>query len=318
MQMTAASSRFPVIVQEDLLVSSIRMDDDVFPRACVNEGAVQEYAEHFQEGGSFPPIEVVRGPDGAFVIDGWHRLLAAKNAKRRKIAARIWSGTKRDAIQMALGKNSENGVRRTNGDKRHVVERVLRDPDWAKWSDGVIAARCAVSQPFVSRVRRERDATQTGSESAATPRIAMRNGKEVLYETANIGRRQGHPAPGAEPAPPDQIPMNPEQRERQHREQWERQRALDQLQLRFDATDRLVQTINYLDFQRTAEDRAARILERFDVDLASDWLEDDNGETLDPAPESVAYFLPIFRRAAETLSVIVKKLEGLADDEVAG
>ena len=42
---------------------------------------------------------------------------------------------------------------RTYTDKMHAVLALLNDAEWVKWSDNEIARRCAVSQPFVSKIR---------------------------------------------------------------------------------------------------------------------------------------------------------------------
>jgi hypothetical protein len=42
---------------------------------------------------------------------------------------------------------------------------MLADPEWSQCSDGLIAKQCVVTQPFVSRVRRE--LTQNGYESSS-------------------------------------------------------------------------------------------------------------------------------------------------------
>ncbi|MCC7275806.1 MAG: hypothetical protein IT561_24260 [Alphaproteobacteria bacterium] len=49
--------------------------------------------------------------------------------------------------------NAAHGMRRTNQDKRRAVMALLDDPEWAAWSDGEISRRCAVSQPFVGKLR---------------------------------------------------------------------------------------------------------------------------------------------------------------------
>ena len=43
---------------------------------------------------------------------------------------------------------------RSNAEKREAVLKILRDPNWSQWSDGMIARHLGVSQPFVGNVRR--------------------------------------------------------------------------------------------------------------------------------------------------------------------
>jgi hypothetical protein len=67
----------------------------------------------------------------------------------------VHQGTARDALLFALGSNTTHGLRRTPADKRRAVEVMLRDEEWAKWSDREIARLCDLSHAFVSGVRRE-------------------------------------------------------------------------------------------------------------------------------------------------------------------
>jgi len=54
--------------------------------------------------------------------------------------------------------------RRTNAEKHHAVMKLLRDPKWSRWSDGQIARSCAVSQPFVSSLRRRLKVDLSGGQ----------------------------------------------------------------------------------------------------------------------------------------------------------
>jgi hypothetical protein len=82
-----------------------------------------------------------------------------------------------------------------------AVSLLLGDAEPNARSDGWFAERCAVSQPFVGNVRREREGTQNGYESAER-RGAGRDGRAV--HTANIGRRAltlGEGKAGHQPLP---------------------------------------------------------------------------------------------------------------------
>jgi hypothetical protein len=68
---------------------------------------------------------------------------------------RVSDGSARDAVLAAAGANATHGIRRTNADKRHAIERLLADPEWSRWSDHEIARACHVDHKTVGRVRRE-------------------------------------------------------------------------------------------------------------------------------------------------------------------
>ena len=59
---------------------------------------------------------------------------------------------------------------------------LLNDAEWVKWSDNEIARRCAVSQPFVSKIR----PTYNGFK---IERTVQRNGTVYQQNTENIGRK---------------------------------------------------------------------------------------------------------------------------------
>lgn len=64
-------------------------------------------------------------------------------------------------------------------DKRRAVETLLNDEEWVKWSDGKIAEQAAVSQNFVSDVRRQlkSDLSSPAAKAAGKPRVG-KDGKK--------------------------------------------------------------------------------------------------------------------------------------------
>ena len=166
----------------EMEVSEIQLLGEVQSRVGLDEGAIEEFAEKIKDGVEFPPIVVLHGDDGCICADGFHRVHAARRAGVEKIAAEIREGGRRDAILHSVGANAQHGVRRTNADKRRAVEILLRDDEWLTWSDGKIARRVAVSQPFVSKLRKE--FTHNGYESPAI-RETARGGP---MDTTKIGK----------------------------------------------------------------------------------------------------------------------------------
>ncbi len=70
------------------------------------------------------------------------------------------------------------------------VTLLLNDDEWSAWSDREIARRCAVSQPFVSKMR---PVTDNGYQSEPEqPRTyTTKHGTTYTQNTANIGRKNG-------------------------------------------------------------------------------------------------------------------------------
>ena len=77
-----------------------------------------------------------------------------RSAARRSIAE-IREGSSRDAVLHGIGSNAAHGLRRTQADKRRAVERLLKDPEWARWSDRKIAEVAKVDHKTVGTIRRE-------------------------------------------------------------------------------------------------------------------------------------------------------------------
>jgi hypothetical protein len=102
-----------------------------------------------------PPILVVEDGDKLYLCDGFHRLRAHRLAGRTTIQARVERGTKRDAVFHAISANTRHGVRVTDSDKRRAVERMLRDPEWASWSNRQIAKHAGASEGLVRKMRQE-------------------------------------------------------------------------------------------------------------------------------------------------------------------
>lgn len=149
---------------------------------------IQEYAEAMSSGVHFPPISVLVDVDGKlWCWDGCHRTMAARQAGQAYIQADVSSGSRRDALLLAAGANSNHGLRRTNDDKRRAVQMLLDDPEWSAWSDREIARRCSVSNTFVSKLR----PATVNVDSTAAEHTYTRAGQTQTMNTSNIGQRRG-------------------------------------------------------------------------------------------------------------------------------
>jgi hypothetical protein len=149
-------------------------------RTGTDAEAVARYAEAYAAGAdALPPIVVFEGEDGLFVADGCHRCAAADKAELKSLFAIVKKGSRRDAVLFAAGANDQHGVGLTNADKRRIVETVLADAEWAKWSDREIARRCHVSNTLVSSVRPSVSGAQTKTRKS-------KDGRE--REVTNIGK----------------------------------------------------------------------------------------------------------------------------------
>lgn len=152
-------------------VAAVRLDGDTQPRVAMDSALVELYATRMiapsskedavcdPEGVAFDPIQLIREDDALWLVDGFHRVAAAKLAGISHIQAVIEVGSQLDAKKRSLSANARHGARRTNADKIHTVSRALQDPEFVKLSDTYLAELCAVSRTFVTkqRIQLERD-----------------------------------------------------------------------------------------------------------------------------------------------------------------
>ncbi len=138
-----------------VLISQIRRDNKLQPRANLSSQVIDEYIEEIRRGKDFPPIGLVFDGQSYWPWDGYHRLGAYEGAGATHIEADVTEGTTRDAFKLSLGANASHGQRRSNEDKRRAVTLALEDEEFGKLSDRLIADMCSVSQPFVSALREE-------------------------------------------------------------------------------------------------------------------------------------------------------------------
>ena len=160
----------------------ILLSNDLQPREKINQKVVDDYALDLKGGAEFKAVDIFYNGKNFFLVDGFHRFLASKKVLKKSILANIFMGTKRDAILYSVGTNATHGLRRSNADKRRVVSKLLSDKQWRKFSDGEIARKCRVSQPFVGQMRKK--FTQNDSESHIRRGADGRN-----INTSKIGKR---------------------------------------------------------------------------------------------------------------------------------
>jgi len=171
----------------------LRLDKDLQARAKVNTEAIEEYAERFAEGGNeeeLPPIEVVFDPSQviegsddegkAWVVDGWHRVMAAGKAGLLTLPACVWIGDKALAMHHAAKANMMHGVRRTNADKRMALTLIRRAHPEAtvmEWADTI-----GVTRQFIYNTLEKEKAMTEAIESLVckTPEEASAIGEDVM------------------------------------------------------------------------------------------------------------------------------------------
>jgi uncharacterized ParB-like nuclease family protein len=143
-------------IAQEISLNGINADGDTQMRAiAIDPNVVAEYASAMQGGAEFPAVVLFHDGETYWPGDGYHRIAAARQIGRETIAAEVRQGNRRDAVLHAVGANATHGLQRTQADKRRAVTVLLRDPEWAKWSDRAIAKACSVDHKTVAATRRE-------------------------------------------------------------------------------------------------------------------------------------------------------------------
>jgi hypothetical protein len=133
----------------------VHQDGGAQMRVAMHPETINDYASDMLDGAAFPPIIVFHDGSDFWLGEGFHRVEAARKIGRETINAEIRKGTSRDAILYGVGANATHGLRRTQADKRRAVERLLKDPEWARWSDRKIAEVAKVDHKTVGALRKE-------------------------------------------------------------------------------------------------------------------------------------------------------------------
>lgn len=170
--------------RERLALSAIRLDGGTQLRVTMNEEHISDLSYAILDGAELAPIVVFYDGSQYWLADGFHRYYATERAGGDLIAVEVKLGTRRDALLYAAGANATHGLRRTNADKRRSVETLLRDEEWAKWSNVAIAKRCGVDEGTVRNVR---SFLSSEFPMIETPRLVERNGTTYTMSTSNIG-----------------------------------------------------------------------------------------------------------------------------------
>jgi hypothetical protein len=136
-------------------VAELRSDPRCQARLGFTKEAVESYAAAYKDGATLPALEAFEVDGALLIVDGFHRLEAAKRAEVATLpVVVVGKGTMDDAIWEALGKNHNHGVRRSREDKRKAVQVALSNPAAAKMSNRKLAQYLDVSHTFVANERK--------------------------------------------------------------------------------------------------------------------------------------------------------------------
>jgi ParB-like chromosome segregation protein Spo0J len=131
--------------------------------------------------GAWPPIVVDRAT--MRVVDGMHRLLAARQLGLETIQVVFFDGTEEEARHEAIRTNNQHGLPLTLAEKRQCARDIL--DEHPTWSDRRIAAICGLSPKTVG-VLRPREAAPVVPAEADRIRVG-RDGRAQRIRGAGEG-----------------------------------------------------------------------------------------------------------------------------------
>ncbi|MCX5410012.1 ParB/RepB/Spo0J family partition protein (plasmid) [Streptomyces sp. NBC_00335] len=140
-------------------------------------GQDEEHVRLLAARGDTPPILVDRRT--MRVVDGMHRLRAARLRGDESIEAEFLDGGAEELFALAVKLNLENGLPLSQADRMAATVRVLRA--WPEWSDGRIAVQVGLSATTVSVIRR-RSAVPGGQSDVRVGRDGRVRSVRAAYE----------------------------------------------------------------------------------------------------------------------------------------
>ncbi|MQY10989.1 Transcriptional regulator NovG [Streptomyces sp. RB5] len=157
-----------------------RLEPGYSPRLGGLDGA---YVEQISALGDLPPIVVQRAT--MRVVDGAHRLAAARFRGERSIAVTFFEGTDDEAFVAAVRLNIRHGLPLTAHERTAAARRILQaHPDW---SDRWLASVCGVSATTVGALRKrsaghfEQLNTRVGRDGRRHP-LSVAEGRQKAAE----------------------------------------------------------------------------------------------------------------------------------------
>ena len=121
-------------------LDEIVIDREFQIRADIDGPTVQRYAELYAENTAFPQLLVWETDDGKILLDGYHRHAAMKEAGFVECEAKVFIGTKSEAMMEAAKSNSKHGRPMTGADLRSTIAKIIecdRDTSNSQIADAV-------------------------------------------------------------------------------------------------------------------------------------------------------------------------------------
>lgn len=140
---------------ERVAVAGLIRDDDIQIRDGLNKDQVKHFRQILDD---LPPVLVVRAPEGDLLADGFHRAEAASKEGRAEIDADVRTGTREDAVVLAIEANARGHLPLRPKEREEAVLRLWRMRDSAKnrkhqrWTVAEVAKSTGTSSSHVNNI----------------------------------------------------------------------------------------------------------------------------------------------------------------------
>jgi hypothetical protein len=168
-------------------IGSIRTDGGTQIRVDINEDAVDQFRADMLGGNRIDPITVCRIDGVLWLVDGFHRVAAARAAGRKDLPAEVISGhTHDDAVLAAIRAN--RGKPRTERDLFNAVAKLIAIAGWEKKSAREMATYIGCSDKTVAAALHKLSAEspqivttekKVTSKTIPSPTIEVKRGKST-------------------------------------------------------------------------------------------------------------------------------------------
>ncbi len=118
----------------------------------VDDDVMKRYAALMKDGVEFPPVEITADGKNNYLTDGFHRYFAHLKLGKKYIEAFVVEGTRREAIFVSFSANKTNAFPRQAGTVGGIIEKILKDEEWAKMSQSAIADYVGCTQQYVNKI----------------------------------------------------------------------------------------------------------------------------------------------------------------------
>ena len=168
-----SAERENIMAVKSIPIKDICLDAGTQQRP-VDEDVMKKYAALMRDGAKFPPVSIVTDGKNNYLWDGAHRVRAALRNNDKYISANIENGSRRDAIYFSFSANKTNAFPRQPGTVKKIIEKILKDDEWAEMSQRGIADWVGCTQGFVSKIqaglkKQTEDKKQADTKSYSIP-----------------------------------------------------------------------------------------------------------------------------------------------------